>query len=103
MILRLAVSTFLIHDSFTSLTGPGKATHVLLTIAAAGAGALLFAGLWTPVAGVLVALLELWIALSTPGEFWPCVLSSAIALALSLVGPGAWSVDAVAYGRKRIF
>jgi hypothetical protein len=79
LILRLAVSSFLVHASFVPLirltTQDGYAA---LPIAAAVAGILLLLGLWTPVAGSLAALLELGVAfLGTRGS-WAPVLGAAI-------------------------
>jgi uncharacterized membrane protein YphA (DoxX/SURF4 family) len=68
---------------------------------AAGAGMLLLVGLWTPVAGVVTAVCELWIIFSGSGHH----PSMSIALAtfgatLAMIGPGAWSIDARLFGRK---
>ena len=93
---------FLGHDALTALA---RATHLereVLRLVAAGAGILLIMGLWTPVAGVLTALLELWIAFTRPGELWTSLLAAAIAFGLAMLGPGAWSLDAKYFGRKRI-
>ena len=68
----------------------------------AGGAVLLLAGLWTPLAGILVAVLELWIAFLRPTDSWASVIAAAVALGLSLLGPGAWSIDARVYGRKRM-
>jgi hypothetical protein len=53
------------------------------------AGVLLLAGLWTPVAGSLVAILGLWKTISQLGDPWACILSATIGIALALLGPGA--------------
>jgi hypothetical protein len=82
--------------------GATNVSHVVPPIIAAAVGVLLFAGLWTPIAGALVALLELWTVFSRQDEFWASVLAAAIASGLALLGPGAWSVDALTYGRRRI-
>jgi putative oxidoreductase len=66
------------------------------------AGVLLVAGLWTPLAGVLAAFVEAWIALSESGNAAIPVTLAVLALTLAMIGPGAWSVDARLYGRKRI-
>lgn len=65
-------------------------------------GTLLIAGLWTPVAGTLAALLGLWKAVSRQGDTWAAILLAAIGAALALLGPGTWSVDARLFGWKRI-
>jgi putative oxidoreductase len=102
LILRLAVAAFLIEDTIAPLTRLGSAGHTGATLAAAAAGVLLLAGLWTPVAGCLAALLELWIGFARPDGPWASLMAAAIAFGLAFVGPGAWSIDALAYGRKRI-
>lgn len=67
------------------------------------AGILLLAGLWTPIAGSLVAVLGLWNLISTrPADPWFTILLVTIGAALALLGPGAWSVDARLFGWKRI-
>jgi putative oxidoreductase len=65
-------------------------------------GILLAAGLWTPIAGGLLAVLELWRAVSATADRWAYILLAAIVGALALLGPGAWSVDARLFGWKRI-
>ena len=67
-----------------------------------GSGALLIAGLWTPIAGSLVAIVGLWSALMQSNNPCPCILLAAIGAALALLGPGGWSIDAWLFGWKRI-
>ena len=73
-----------------------------LQLIAAGAAALLLVGLWTPVAGVLLAAAELGLVFSHPADPWWHVLLGTLGVALAMLGPGAWSVDARLFGRKRI-
>jgi hypothetical protein len=102
MILRLALSTFLVYDCAASLKSTSEFVRAVPPIIAAVAGVFLLAGFWTPIAGVLVALLECWIAFTRPDGFWASGLAAANALSLACLGPGAWSIDALAYGRRRI-
>ncbi len=74
-------------------------------LVAATGGILLLAGLWTPVVGALVAIDELWIALSVyssqrEGQ-WIHILLAVVTAGVAMLGPGAWSVDARLFGRKR--
>lgn len=75
---------------------------VMPQIIGACAGTLLLVGLWTPVAGALIVAVEVWNALSLPGDPWNSIMLAALGATLALVGPGAWSIDARLFGRKRI-
>jgi putative oxidoreductase len=74
----------------------------VLQLAVAAAAALLLVGSWTPIAGALMAAAELCLALLHPVDPWMHILLGALAAALAMLGPGAWSVDAHRFGRKRI-
>jgi uncharacterized membrane protein YphA (DoxX/SURF4 family) len=64
--------------------------------------ALLIVGLWTPIAGGLVALVELWHIYVQTGDIWFHILLGTLCIALALLGPGALSLDARLFGWKRI-
>ena len=66
------------------------------------AGLLLCAGLWTPIAGGALSAVALWSAISEHGDFWAEFLLATMAAALAMLGPGAWSIDARLFGRKRL-
>ena len=65
-------------------------------------GVLLLVGLWTPIAGSLLAILALWSAFLHPADPWTCILLGTLGAALALLGPGGWSVDAYLFGWKRV-
>ena len=65
-----------------------------------GAALLVLLGLATPLCGASVALLELRDSLLDSARA-PAFLAT-IAVALALVGPGVWSIDARLFGWKRI-
>ena len=67
-----------------------------------GAGILLLAGLWTPIAGASVALTELWKMLMLPGDKPLWLMLATAGAALAMLGPGLWSIDARLYGWKRL-
>lgn len=66
-----------------------------------GGGFLLF-GLWTPIAAAAAVFLELWIVFSRTGYYESPILLAALAASLVMLGPGAWSIDARLFGRRRI-
>jgi uncharacterized membrane protein YphA (DoxX/SURF4 family) len=83
------------------LSGPTIHLAVLSAITAV-AGLLLLAGFWTPVAGMLVAVIEVWKIFLHVGDPWIYILLATLGVALALLGPGAWSVDARLFGWKRL-
>ena len=58
--------------------------------------------LWIPVVGVFTAGAELYLAFSHPVDPWMHILLASLGAALAMLGPGAWSMDARLFGRKRI-
>jgi putative oxidoreductase len=67
-----------------------------------GAGILLIAGLWTPIVGTSIALIEIWKVLTVAGDKWVWLLLGTAAVALAMLGPGRWSIDARLFGWRRI-
>ena len=65
-------------------------------------GMFLIAGLWTPIAGSIVALTEIWKMLMLHGDKSGWLLLGSVGAALAMLGPGLWSVDARLYGWKRL-
>jgi putative oxidoreductase len=103
LLMRLvAGSCLVIHGSARLQHGPST-QFVAFGVFAITTGLLLFAGLWTPLAGSLVAALAMWnILITQPKDPSACILMATIGVSLALVGPGAWSVDARLFGWKRI-
>jgi putative oxidoreductase len=106
LLLRVCFGVALIYFAIAGLSGtpPEPITLAQNSIAAVGA-IFLLAGLWTPVIGALAALDEVWIALSLspPGrqDTWTHIFLAILAVSVAMLGPGAWSIDARLFGRKR--
>ena len=108
LLMRLGAGILLIYFSIETLLGAGPAQPLKLILDGLGgaAGIALIVGLWTPVAGWLVAVTQLLVLFSQP--FWQQahpiahILLSIQGAGLALLGPGAWSIDARLYGRKRL-
>jgi hypothetical protein len=79
-----------------------SSSPAILEVVTAVAAILLLIGLWTPVAGVLVAAGELGLAVLHPAAAWTYVHFATIGAALAMLGPGGCSVDARLFGRKQI-
>jgi putative oxidoreductase len=102
LVLRLVAGIVLIHHGLIGVLGADPPDPVTWQLILAGAGMLLLAGLWTPMTGALVAIIELWITFSRPNDLWTPLLLGALGAGLAMLGPGAWSIDARLFGRKRI-
>jgi putative oxidoreductase len=102
LLLRMLAGIALIHYGIVDLREAHQFASMAPQIIAAGAGVLLLVGLWTPVAGALVAIAEVWIAFSRAGDLWIPIILATLGATLAMVGPGAWSIDARLFGRKHI-
>ncbi len=102
LLLRLVSGILLINDGVSGLLeGPSWPGIIRLFLEIA-TGILLLVGLWTPMAGVLVIVVELWSMLSRTGDLRNCIVLATFGAALAVLGPGVRSIDARLFGRKRI-
>jgi putative oxidoreductase len=102
LLLRLVAGILLINDGVTELLGGSQWPTMVRTLSETAAGMLFVAGLWTPIAGALAVIVELWSMASRTGEIRNSVALATFGAVLAILGPGVWSVDARLFGRKRI-
>ena len=106
LLLRLCLGMALLYCGAAGLLGrPSELTGVAQQVMASAGGIFLLAGLWTPVMGSLAALAEVWTAflLYSAGQrsTWEHIFLAVLSTSLAMLGPGAWSIDARLFGRKR--
>ena len=101
LVLRSAAGIALIVQAVQLLlTHPPLAVIVVQAVSIC-IGALLTVGLWTPYAALLLVAEALWQAYAYEHLFrWP--LLAAMGVAVALLGPGAWSIDARRFGWRRV-
>jgi len=102
LLQRLATAAALLSSGAVHLRAASLFSSSAPQLIAGFAGIFLLAGLWTPVAGGIVAAAEIWIVVSGGGGAWAPVLLAALGASLAMIGPGAWSLDARLFGRKHI-
>lgn len=102
LLIRLAVGSAACAHGIVLLRAGSFPPFLLVALFHMGLGALIIMGLWTPVAGSLLALTAVADAYTYPALRWYWALAGTVAAATALVGPGRWSVDARLFGWKRL-
>ena len=102
LVMRVVAAAALGFKGVSGLSDQFQIASAAIIALQIGAGLMLLAGLWTPLAGLLVVVLEGWLLFAQPQDPWPHILLATLGGALALLGPGAWSVDAWLFGWKRI-
>ena len=101
LILRFATGLSLAAVAHVAGDLAGTA-GLLARCAVGGVAILIWIGLWTPLAAVAGAAIQV-IVITIGHRFeLSLVVCAALGLSLAMLGPGAWSFDARLFGRKRI-
>jgi uncharacterized membrane protein YphA (DoxX/SURF4 family) len=106
LLLRVCLGFAPLYFGICDLSGkPSVSAALPQNLIAALTGIFLLAGLWTPVMATVVALDEVWTALwlfSPPREeTWVHIFLVILGASVAMLGPGACSVDAHLFGRRR--
>jgi putative oxidoreductase len=102
LLLRFAVGVSLILEKIPMMWIIPQSLGFGARVGLVCVGVCLLCGLWTPVMGSIAAVVELLITFSPAGVNVTHILLVILSVSLALLGPGAYSVDAHIFGRKRI-
>ena len=101
LILRSATGLSLASVAYVAGDLAGTAS-LLARCVVAGVAVLIWIGLWTPIAALTGVAIQV-IVITLGHRFnLSLMVFAAMGLALAMLGPGAWSLDARLFGRKRI-
>jgi len=101
LLMRLVVGAVVLWHAGAGLSS-GPPLHLVVSACLALAALFLIAGLWTPVAGAVVAVVAISEILRTGELLNGRLLAATIGCALTMLGPGRLSIDARLFGWKRI-
>ena len=102
LLMRLVVGAVVLWHAGPRLWSDPPLHMITAYAPLALAALLLIAGLWTPVAGAVVAVVAISEMLSTGELLNGHLLAATIGCALTMLGPGRLSMDARLFGWKRI-
>jgi uncharacterized membrane protein YphA (DoxX/SURF4 family) len=102
LLLRLVAAAPLLIQSVAFVCGFDHPSVLPIELAELAAGALLTLGFCTPPAALMQAALETWMAFQSGRLLGEHTILAALGVGLMMLGPGAWSVDAYLFGRRRI-
>jgi putative oxidoreductase len=102
LLQRILTGSALVICGINTVSKAPQLASVVPQMIAATAGILIMFGLWSPVAGSLIAISEIWIAFSRASDPWIPTSLAILGASLAMIGPGALSVDARLFGRKHI-
>jgi len=99
---RVIAAIVLVRFCVIHLTDSPFSTSMIPYIIGACAGMLFLVGFWTPFVGTLIAVAELWIAVSHFSDPWIAIMLATFGGTGAMLGPGAFSVDARLFGRRHL-
>ncbi len=102
LLQRVLTSIVLLYFGITHILETARLGLSLAYVIAAVAGVFLLLGLWTPLAGITITIVEVWILLAGSGSSLTPIMLAGLGSTVAMIGPGMWSIDAKLYGRKHL-
>jgi uncharacterized membrane protein YphA (DoxX/SURF4 family) len=103
LVQRLVTGFVLLHQGMLQFRDSPMVAPIAPQAMEAVLAIFIVIGLWTPIAGALIAAVEVWSAFVYPGNPGTAILLATLGATLAMIGPGAFSVDARLFGRKHFF
>jgi putative oxidoreductase len=102
LVLRLAAGGILLTNGIAWLASTPHHDAIAPAIIGIAAGLLMLIGFWTPVGSALAVISQSWTL--RVGGVMPqtAILLLSISVAVAMLGPGAWSIDSLLFGRHRL-
>jgi uncharacterized membrane protein YphA (DoxX/SURF4 family) len=101
--LGLLILRFATGLSLAAVAGDlADTASVLARDVVGGVAVLIWIGLWTPLAAVAAAAIQIIVIILGHQFNLSLLVFVALGLSLAMLGPGAWSFDARLFGRKRL-
>jgi putative oxidoreductase len=102
LVLRLAVGGMLITNGIAWLASGPHGEASASAIIGIAAGLLMLIGFCTPVGSVLAVISQSWTLFISGVMPQTAILLISISVAVAMLGPGAWSIDSLLFGRHRL-
>ena len=102
LLLRLAAGCSLIVERIQMTLHVPPSPLLEINVVLIMMGICICLGFWTPVMAALEGVGELLMAVTDPARYESHLLLAILGISLAMLGPGAWSIDALIFGRKRI-
>ena len=102
LVLRFAVGGMLLTHGIAWLASGPHRDATAPAIVGIAAGLLLLIGLWTPVGSLLAVISQSWTLFISAVMPQTAILLLSISVAVAMLGPGAWSIDSLLFGRHRL-
>jgi len=102
LLQRVLTSTILLYCVASHLLENARLATGVPYLIVAIAGVFLFLGLWTPLAGITITIVGVWVFFACSAHSLTAIIVAVLGATLAMIGPGMWSIDARLYGRKHL-
>jgi len=102
LLQRILTAILLIRLCIIGIEGGPFSLAMIPHIIVGSAAILLLIGLWTPIVGALIIVIEFWMAIVHMSDPRMAIIVGTLAATIAMIGPGAWSIDARLFGRRHV-